>query len=341
MSAEGTIFEVREFCLHDGPGIRTTVFFKGCPLRCAWCHNPEGLAPEPQLLVNRAACTHCGACERACPLGGRAREGASENGGSAQPRPPRCGIMRKLEGEAVLSRPQSVARNGGGWPITAEKESVFRPEGCTACGACAAVCPQGCRRVCGRRVTAEALAAELRASERFFKAYGGGITFSGGEPLAQTDFLVALAERLRPAHLAVETSGYAPSNNYRRAVQAVDLVIQDLKHPDPAAHRRYTGVEVGPVLENLAWLKASGRPFIARIPLIPGVNDAPETLERFAELLRGESGLTGVELLPYHLTAGAKYALLGLAYEPPFDPARAARADPAPFLARGLACRVM
>jgi len=190
-------------------------------------------------------------------------------------------------------------------------------------------------------VTAEALAAELRASERFFKAYGGGITFSGGEPLAQTDFLVALAERLRPTPLALETSGYAPPNNYRRAVQAVDLVIQDLKHPDPAAHVRYAGVDPRPIFENVAWLKSSGRPFIARIPLIPGVNDAPETLERFAELLRGESGLTGVELLPYHLTAGAKYSLLGLAYAPPFDPARAAHADPAPFLARGLACRVM
>lgn len=217
-----------------------------------------------------------------------------------------------------------------------------RPAGCTACGACVAVCPQGCRRVCGRRVTAEALAAELRASERFFKAYGGGITFSGGEPLAQTDFLVELAERLRPIHLALETSGYAPSNNYRRAIQAVGLVFQDLKHPDPAGHRRFTGVDLQPILDNLAWLKASGRPFVARIPLIPGVNDAPETLAGFAELLQGPSGLTGVELLPCHLTAGAKYALLGLSYAPPFDPLRPLRPDPsAAFTARGLPCRVM
>jgi pyruvate formate lyase activating enzyme len=282
MSQTGVIFEIREFCLHDGPGIRTTVFFKGCPLRCAWCHNPEGFAPEPQLLVNRAACTGCGACRAVCRHADR----------------------------------------------------------CVACGACVPVCPQGCRRLCGRRVSAEALAAELRQNEAFFLRYGGGLTFSGGEPLRQAAFLVALAERLRPVHLAVETSGYAPPEAYRRVAGAVDLVIQDLKHPDPAAHRRYTGVEVGTVLENLAWLKASGRPFVARIPLIPGVNDAPETLERFAELLQGASGLTEVELLPYHLAAGAKYALLGLAYEPPFDPARAAHADPAPFLARGLACRV-
>lgn len=283
MSTEGTIFEVREFCLHDGPGIRTTVFFKGCPLRCVWCHNPEGLAREPQLLVNLANCTHCGACRRVCP----------------------------------------------------------HPDRCEACGACVAVCPQGCRRVCGRRVTAEALAAELRASESFFKTYGGGITFSGGEPLCQIDFLEELASRLRPIHLTLETSGYAPLENYQRAVHAVDLVFQDLKHPDPVEHTRYTGADVSPILDNLVWLKASGKPFIARIPLIPGVNDAPETLRRFAEMLEGESGLTGVELLPYHLTAGAKYALLGLRYELPFDPGRPLAPDLSPFASRGIPCRVL
>jgi pyruvate formate lyase activating enzyme len=322
MSETGTILEVREFCLHDGPGIRTTVFFKGCPLRCAWCHNPEGISPEPQLLANRSACTGCGACERACPLGG-----------SAQPSPP----FRRAGGEAAPGRLRADDRGAA----STEKDALFRPAACTACGACAPVCPQGCRRVCGRRVTADALSAELRTSDTFFKTYGGGISFSGGEPIAQIDFLEALADRLRPVHLALETSGYAPLRNYRRAIQAVDFVYQDLKHPDPAEHRRFTGVDPQPIFENLAWLKASGRPFTARIPLIPGVNDAPETLAGFAELLQGPSGLEGVELLPYHLTAGAKYAALGVPYEPPFDPLRAPRPDPSAFLARGLPCRVM
>jgi len=283
MSAEGIIFEVREFCLHDGPGIRTTVFFKGCPLHCAWCHNPEGISPQPQLLVNRSSCTRCGACRAACA----------------------------------------------------------HPDRCVACGACVAVCPQGCRRLCGRRVSAGTLAAELLKNEAFFTRYQGGITFSGGEPLAQIDFLEELAERLRPIHLTLETSGYAPQSAYQRAVRSVDLLFQDLKHPDPEQHRRYTGVELSPILANLAWLKASGHPFIARIPLIPGVNDAPETLRRFAELLEGKSGLTRVELLPYHLTAGAKYALLGLKYVPPFDPSRPLNPDLTAFEARGLPCRVM
>ncbi len=318
MSVEGVIFEVREFCLHDGPGVRTTVFFKGCPLRCAWCHNPEGLSREPQLLVSAAACTGCGACEKVCPLGG-----------SAQPRPPDPRFFHSVEGEAAPSRCQS-----------GDPSRAYRPEACTACGACVAVCPQGCRRLCGRRVDAADLAAEVRRHEAFFAASGGGVTFSGGEPLAQVAFLEALAACLRPVHLALETSGFAAPETYQRAARSVDLMIQDLKHPDPAAHLRYTGGELAPILANLAWLKASGRPFIARIPLIPGVNDAPDTLEGFAELLAGRSGLTGVELLPYHLTAGAKYALLGRRFEPPFDPARPLNSDVSAFLSRGLPCRV-
>jgi pyruvate formate lyase activating enzyme len=190
-------------------------------------------------------------------------------------------------------------------------------------------------------VTAESLAAELKEREPFFAACGGGVTFSGGEPLAQPEFLLELARRLRPVHLALETCGCAAPDVYRKGVGAVDLVLQDLKHPDPAEHRRYTGADPRPIFENLTWLKASGRPFVARIPLIPGVNDSPEVQARFADLLAGESGLLSVELLPYHVTAGAKHALLGLRYTPPFDPSRAPRAEPSIFASRGLACHVM
>lgn len=282
MKNEGIIFEVREFCLHDGPGMRTTVFFKGCPMRCAWCHNPEGLSSKPQLLINQSICKHCGACQKVCQ----------------------------------------------------------HPQQCAACGTCVAVCPQGCRRLCGRNVTAENLAAELHMNEFFFKKYDGGITFSGGEPLAQVDFLEALAGLLHPIHLTMETSGYASPDVYRRAVQSVDLVFQDLKHPDPEQHKHYTGVELAPILRNLDWLKTSGRPFTARIPMIPGVNDSPEILEHFANLLEGKSGMTGVELLPYHQTAGAKYALSGLRYDPPFDPARPLTINLSPFKKRGIACSI-
>ncbi len=296
MNAEltATIFEVREFCLHDGPGIRTTVFFKGCPLRCAWCHNTEGLSPEPEMLFKAPKCHHCGNCQ-----------------------------------------------NGGD-------------------------CPHGARVPCGRRWTVEELAQEIRVNADILHSSGGGVTFSGGEPLMQAKFLCALADELKtgtvpphlgtgplhlgtvpvhlgtvPVHLALETSGYAPEAVYREAVGKMDLVFQDLKHPDPIAHKRWTGVDPAPIHANLAWLKASGKPFIARIPLIPGVNDSEEAKEGFARLLEGKSGLLRVELLPYHLTAAAKYPFTGRTYEPGFDVTAPLNKETAAFERHGLPVVVM
>ncbi len=226
-SVQGTIFDIREFCLHDGPGIRTTVFFKGCPLHCAWCHNPEGINPVPETLTTG--------------------------------------------------------------------------------------------RVCGRSIDAHTLANELRQREAFFTTYGGGITFSGGEPLYQSEFLLACAEALHPIHLALETSGFAPLPDYQRAVAAMDFILQDLKHPDAEAHRYWTGGDGAIVFDNLAWLKQSGKPFCARIPVIPTVNDSPEAIEGFARLLDHAPNLQHVELLPYQALAGAKYPLVGKVYAPSFD----------------------
>ncbi|MBO7689143.1 MAG: radical SAM protein [Kiritimatiellae bacterium] len=277
-----TIFEVREFCLHDGPGIRTTVFFKGCPLRCAWCHNPEGLSPEPEMLFKAAKCQNCGNCRR-----------------------------------------------GGD-------------------------CPHGARVPCGRRWTVAELVQEIRVNADILRSSGGGVTFSGGEPLMQAKFLCALADELRsgetpllpggttlPLNLALETSGYAPEAVYREVVEQMDLVFQDLKHPDPAEHKRWTGVDPTPIHANLAWLKASGRPFVARIPLIPGVNDSDAAKEGFARLLKGPSGLLRVELLPYHLTAAAKYPFTGRVYDPGFDPTAPLNKETAAFERHGLPVVVM
>ena len=291
------IFEVREFCLHDGPGVRTTVFFKGCPLRCAWCHNPEGLSPQPEILFKERQCVRCGNC-RNVPPGNIA---------------------------ADLDR----------------------------------VCPQRAKTVCGRLWTVHELVRELLSNADVFDSSGGGVTFSGGEPLLQADFLVELADCLhgdrpldclclhgdrpldclhgdRPLHLAIETSGYAPAASYQAVVSRMDLVFQDLKHPDPAAHRRWTGTDPAPIHANLRWLKASGKPFVARIPLIPGVNDSAEAKDGFARLLEGPSGLQRVELLPYHLAAAAKYPFVGRKYRPGFDEARVPDTDLAPFTARGI-----
>ncbi len=217
----GRIFEIREFTLQDGPGPRVTVFMQGCPLRCAWCHNPEG---------------------------------------------------------------QEFAG--------------------------------------GRETTDSEIADEVMRIADFLVMSGGGVTLSGGEPLAQADFAAAIIDqiRMREPRLthAVETSGYATPEDYRKVVSRLDLVYQDVKFPDLEGYRRWTGVDAAPVFENIRWLKASGLPFIARVPCIPTVNDSRETKDAIMRLLDGADNLLDVEFLPYNPMAGAKYARLGRKYEPRF-----------------------
>ena len=257
----GIIFDIEEFAVHDGPGIRKVVFFKGCPLRCVWCHNPEGLSGKRELLVSRNGCTQCGKCREACPH---------------------------------LSH-------------------------CIECGLCVEVCPLRLRKLCGYTVTAEELARELLKDKDFLMKNGGGITVSGGEPLAQPQFLFELISLLKPIHIALETSGHAPEAVFQTAVGMADLIMMDIKHTDPLIHQRYTGVDNKIILNNLQYLCRSDRRFIIRIPVIPGVNDNPENFAGVARLIKDAKGLERLELLPYHQTAGAKYAMLGKEYRPPFD----------------------
>ena len=251
----GLVFDINEFAVHDGPGIRTSVFFKGCPLRCQWCHNPEGLSFSQEILRGENGCTHCGACTAVCPS----------------------------------------------------------PSACTLCGACVQSCPKNLIRFAATEYTVGDLAALLLRNKDFLLVHGG-ITFSGGEPLGQPDFLFGVMDRIKPLHIAVETSGYAEAEVFEQLLQRADLILLDMKHTDDAMHRAYTGVSNQPILANLRRLQASDVPFEIRIPVIPGVNDDMANMAQSAALLKNTANLVRVELLRYHQTAGAKYALLGKTY---------------------------
>lgn len=257
----GIVFDIEEFAVYDGPGIRTAVFVKGCPLRCKWCHNPEGLSVKPQRSVSRNLCVHCGACQTVCE----------------------------------------------------------HPEGCMACGKCVRVCPKGCIRIAGLEMTAEEVAGKIRKNAKLLKLNGGGVTFSGGEVLLQAEFIREVRALLPDVRAAIETCGYAKEETFQALCRDMDLVMMDIKHTDPEQHKKWTGVSNETILKNFAWLKASGIPFILRVPLIPGVNDSVENMEKTAELAENADSLVRVELLRYNRAAGAKYDGFDMRYDPGFD----------------------
>lgn len=247
----GIIFDVKEMAVHDGPGIRTTVFFKGCPLRCIWCHNPEGLSFEPQLMYKEVRCIDCKNCQKACDH-----------------------------------------------------------EECQPFGRCIHACPENCLEIAGREVTAKELAAELKTSAGVLGDNFGGFTFSGGEPLAQTQFLLELIEELKDYHLCIETSGFADSEIFKKVIDKLDLVIMDIKLADSNLHKKYTGVDNEQILKNFEILKNSGKPYIIRTPLIPNITDNRKNLDDIKTII----GDSVWEKLPYNIMAGAKYKMLGMEF---------------------------
>mgnify|MGYP000483562189 FL=1 len=271
-AVKGVIFNIQTFSTEDGPGLRTTAFFKGCPLRCAWCHNPEGLSPKPQLIWHAARCIGCGECLLSCP------------------------------NSALTRRPEGV---------------VIDRRKCRACGTCAGVCPAAALEVVGRVISADWLAAELARDVEFYRSSGGGVTFSGGECLAQPEFYLATAGLLRAAgiHVALDTSGFAPSPVFDRAVEACDLVLFDLKLIDPDRHRRATGVDNRLILENARRLAASGRPFWVRFPVIPGYTDDDENVRAVSEFISREMpGAERVDFLAYNNLCESDYQRLDMPY---------------------------
>ncbi len=286
----GIIFDIKRFAIHDGPGIRTSVFLKGCPLRCAWCHNPEGLSPEPELVLQPGKCiAGCRFCVDACPRG-------------------------------------AVSLGESGPSIDAAR--------CVRCGACAEACPTGAIQRIGRTVTAAEVVAEIEPDRIFYVESGGGATFTGGEPLAQPDFLCALLAlcRERGIDTVVDTAGCAPAGVLDRVAELAGEFLFDLKIIDAAGHQRFTGGSNRQILDNLERLVSRGAHVMVRVPLLPGVNDDPASLETIGRYLEELGGVTGVALLPFHRGGGRKYIKLGRrdafagAAPPPPERVAAARA---------------
>ena len=264
--ARGRLFDVRRYSIHDGPGIRTTAFLKGCPLRCDWCQNPESQSPDREAFVFPARCIGCGTCVPACPRG-------------------------------AIS------------PETRRQD----PERCDCCGTCVEACPSGARQILGRDWSVEELLAELERDRVFYEESGGGITFSGGEPLAQPAFLRAALDacRERGLHTALDTCGYAPREQVEDLARRADLFLYDLKSMDSGRHREATGVPNDLILENLKRICGLGAAVWVRLPLIPGFNDGEDNLGATAAFVRSLPGRPPLSLLPYHAAAAAKYRRLG------------------------------
>lgn len=271
MTETGLIFDIKKYAINDGPGIRTTVFFQGCPLACQWCHNPESRSVKPVLMYRANRCVLCGACVEKCPQ-----------------------HAITLNGFAVTDRSL-----------------------CKTCGACAETCYNDAREISGYTASVDQVMSEVLRDISFFEGSGGGVTFSGGEPLLQHRFLLDLLNACREheLHTVVDTSGFAAWGVLNSLREFVDLFLFDLKLMDDERHIRYTGVSNKVILSNLTQLADAGSVITIRIPLIPGINDDDENLQASGEFIRSLPNISGVELMGYHDLAASKYEALGLEYE--------------------------
>lgn len=253
------IFDIERNSYVDGPGIRTTVFLKGCPLSCVWCHNPESQSFEKQIMFYKSKCIGCGKCREVCPN---------------------------------------------------------NLKSCDFCGKCELYCPADARKICGKEYTIDEVLKEIVKDKPFYENSGGGVTLSGGEPLAQYDFSLELLKKAKEngMHTAIETCGYAEKSKILEIAKYVDLFLFDCKETDQELHKKYTGVDNKIILDNLKALSDAGSKIILRCPIIPGFNDRAEHFKGISEIAGKLSGIEHIEIEPFHPLGESKYSALSREY---------------------------
>ena len=268
----GLVFDIQRFAVHDGGGIRTLVFLKGCPLRCRWCQNPESMRPEPEIMRIPHHCISCVKCMTLCP---------------------QQAIRLSPTGEVAVDRTL-----------------------CDLCGDCVASCYAGSMTIVGRYLTPGEVMEEVERDRKFYTHSGGGVTFSGGEPTMQPDFLLACLEaaKARGLHTAIETCGHAPWETFAALLGKVDLFLCDIKHMDAQRHHELTGASNRRILDNIARLAGAGAALRLRLPLVPGANDADDNIAATARFAATLPGLEGFDILPYHRLGESKWRQLDRDY---------------------------
>lgn len=269
------VTEIQRFSLQDGPGIRTTIFLKGCPLSCPWCHNPETQDPRQEFYYNQSRCVGCGRCIEVCPAG-------------------TSKLVKNSDGRTTIQLDRS---------------------NCQRCMRCVATCLTEARSIVGQALSMEDILREALADELFFRNSGGGVTISGGDPLLYPEFTLQLAQSLRASgiNVAIETSCFPKQRKVVESlIGSIDLFIVDLKSLNPQKHVEVIGWPLEPILANLETLFAARAQVRIHIPVIPGFNDTEDDFRTYVEYLsRHIDGISGVDILNYHCSGEGKYTFLG------------------------------
>lgn len=270
----GVTFNILRYTVDDGPGLRSTVFLKGCPLACPWCANPESQHAYPEVSFRAAMCIGCGRCAATCP------EHA----------------ITLVEGKARIDR-----------------------ERCVRCMTCVDTCLNTAMVRMGDEKTVDEVWKVVRRDRDYYEESGGGITISGGEPLAQPDFVVELFQKFRDEgiHTCLDTTGFASEETLNKVLPLTDLVLFDLKHMDSSKHKEVVGVPTELIHENFKRIVDSGTPVVVRIPYIPGFNDDDENMKATAEFVKQHAPSAHVDILPYHEYGRNKYESIGIDYPMP------------------------